>query len=213
MQLLQKMCRKSAGITENLQKICRQCRKSAENLQLLQKICRYCRKSAAIAENLQVLRKCAGITENLQVLRKMCRKSAGIAENVQVLQKICRTSVDIAELGQSGQQMPHSYTTVFSFKMIFITLLKFTSGTYSSTPLFKSFFSSLMVIALRANSLIIHMKVTCEGFTTLFQVFLLHMPLHTIFSSEGLITVKTFHSMLLCFTVFDVTVVLPRFVF
>ena len=98
----------------------------------------------------------------------MCRKSAGIAENVQVLQKICRTSVDIAELGQSGQQMPHSYTTVFNFKMIFITLLKFTSGTYSSTFLFKSFFSSLMVIAMRANSLIIEVKVTSEGFNTLF---------------------------------------------
>ena len=139
----------------------------------------------------------------------MCRKSAGIAENVQVLQKICRTSVDIAELGQSGQQMPHSYTTVFNFKMIFITLLKFTSGTYSSTFLFKSFFSSLMVIALRANSLIIHVKVTCEKVSPLCsRCFLLHMPLHTMFSTEGLITVKTFHSMLHCFTAFDVTVVI-----
>ena len=34
------------------------------------------------------------------------------------------------------------------------------------------------------------------------------MPLHTIFSTEGCITVKAFHSMLLCFKAFDMTVVI-----
>ena len=147
--------RKYAATAENVQvlqkmkKICRYCRKCAENME---KICRYCRKSASIAGN-------------LQVLQKMCRKSAGIAENVQ---KICRKSVGVAELGQLGQQIYHAQTTVFSCKMIFHYPPKFTSGTYSSTFLFKSFFSRLMVITLRANSLIIHVEVTCEGFTKMF---------------------------------------------
>ena len=81
------MCRKSAGITENLQKICR---KSAENPQVLQKMCR---KSAGNLQNIcRHYRKSAGIAENLQ---KMYRKSAGITEN---LQKICRYYRKCAEL-------------------------------------------------------------------------------------------------------------------
>ena len=72
------MCRKSAGIKEDLQVLLKICIKSAsipENLRkicrALPKICGYYRISA----------------ENLQVLQKMCRRSASITENVH---KICR---------------------------------------------------------------------------------------------------------------------------
>ena len=157
----QKFCRKSA---ENLQKICRFYIKCAEHLQVLQIMCR---KSAAIAENVQVLqkicRKSVGIAENLQVLYKMCRKSAAIAENMQKICRYCRSR--IGTIGTAN---------VSCLNNSFIGLIKFTSGTYSSTLLFKSFFSSLMVIALRANSLIIHVKVSplcsrCFFFISLFM--------------------------------------------
>ena len=157
------------GAKENLQKICSCCIKYAGNEENVQKICMYYRKCAEnvlIAENVQkICSYCRKYGEHLRILQRMCRKSAGIAENVQ---KICRKSVGVAELGQLGQQIYHAQTTVFSCKMIFHYPPKFTSGTYSSTFLFKSFFSRLMVITLRANSLIIHVEVTCEGFTKMF---------------------------------------------
>ena len=78
------MCRKSAGITENVQKLCRYYRKGAENLQVLQKMCI---KSAGItkcAENLQVSQKICCVEENLQGVAENLHS---VAENLQGVAK------------------------------------------------------------------------------------------------------------------------------
>ena len=70
------MCIKSAGITENVHKICRYYKKCAQNLQVL----------------LKMYRKSAG----------RCRKSAGIIEN---MQKICRSRFKVVIIALSAQSM------------------------------------------------------------------------------------------------------------
>ena len=76
------MCRKSAGITENVQNICW--------------FWTFSGRSSGITENVQ---KSAGITANVQrtcrALQKICRYSRKYAEYLQVLLKICRKSADV----------------------------------------------------------------------------------------------------------------------
>ena len=100
LQVLHKMCRRSAGINENVHKICGYYRISAENLQVLQKMCR---RSAGIAENVQkICRYCRKCAEDLQVLQKMCRRSAGIHQlSCEIARNIVRCLADEA-VGQVG---------------------------------------------------------------------------------------------------------------
>ena len=79
LQVLHKMWRRSAGINENVHKICGYYRISAENLQVLQKMCR---RSAGIAENVQKICKyCRKCAEDLRVFINYPAKSRGISSD------------------------------------------------------------------------------------------------------------------------------------
>ena len=62
------MCRKSAGC----------CRKSAAITENLQKICRYCRKSAAITENVQIF---CTFSVSFKIISSWCQLKSHVTSN------------------------------------------------------------------------------------------------------------------------------------